>query len=104
MNKTTNRKPQTDIDVKKKAIKLVVTHLKKKMPEGDFYGGENLLEWIDEIELLIEKDEFIVSEFIAQRKALNDVIERVIDVETRYKLRDSWFSLGKAIDKKVKLG
>lgn len=103
MNKMTNRKPQTDIDVKRKAIKLVVTHLKKKMPEGDFHGNENLQEWINEIEVLIEKDEFIFSDFIAKRKELNDVIERVMDVEIRYKLRDSWFSLGKAIDKKVKI-
>jgi hypothetical protein len=99
----TNRKPQTDIDVKRKAIKLVVTHLKKKIPESDFHGSENVLAWIEEMESLIEKDEFVFHEFILKRKELNDVIERVLDVEIRYKLRDSWISLGKAIDKKVKL-
>lgn len=102
MNKTTNRKPQTDIDVKRKAIKLVVSHLKKKMPEQEFYGEDNLLQWIDQMEHLLEKDEFVLSEYIAMRRELNDVIERVMDVALRYKLRDSWFSLGKAIDKKLK--
>jgi hypothetical protein len=101
--KETVKKVQTDIDVKRKAVKLVVAHLKKKLPEGGFIGSEHILEWIDEMEKLLEKPEFIMVEYIQMRRNLNDVIERTVDEETRFKLRDSWYSLGKALDKKVKL-
>jgi hypothetical protein len=37
------------------------------------------------------------------RKQLNDLIERTLDEEIRFKLRDSWYSFGKALDKKVKI-
>jgi hypothetical protein len=95
------KKLLTDIDVKKKAVKLVIAHLKKKIT-SEFAGKEHALEWIDEIEELLEQEEFVVSEFYAKRRELNDVIERTLDEEMRYKLRDSWLSLGKALDKKLK--
>lgn len=99
--KETVKKVQTDIDVKRKAVKLVVAHLKKKLPEGGFIGSEHILEWINEMEELLEKPEFTMIEYIQMRRNLNDVIERTVDEETRFKLRDSWYSLGKALDKKV---
>jgi hypothetical protein len=101
MAKEIIKKTQTDIDVKKKAVKLVISHLKKKVP-NEFVGYENLREWVSTIEKLLEKQEFIVKEYIEIRRDLNDVIERTVDEEMRFKLRDSWFSLGKALDKKVK--
>lgn len=92
----------TDIDVKRKAVKLVVAHLRKKLPGSDFIGSENITSWISDIEKLLEKQEFNMIEYIEMRHNLNDVIERTIDEELRFKLRDSWYSLGKALDKKVK--
>jgi len=95
------KKVQTDIDVKRKAVKLVIIHLKKKIPD-DFLGSEHINGWIAEMEALMEKPDFNMIEYIAMRKSLNDVIERTVDEEIRFKLRDSWYSLGKALDKKVK--
>lgn len=96
------RKVQTDIDVKRKAVKLVVAHLRKKLPESEFIGSENITSWISDIEKLLEKQEFNMIEYIEMRRNLNDVIERTVNEELRFKLRDSWYSLGKALDKKVK--
>lgn len=103
MAKETAKKVQTDIDVKRKAVKLVIAHLKKKLPEGEFIGSEHITDWIADIEKLLEKQEFHMIEFIEMRHNLNDVIERTVDEEIRFRLRDSWYSLGKALDKKVKL-
>ena len=100
--KKTEKKVQTDIDVKRKAVKLVVAHLIKKLPETEFIGMDHIMGWIDEIEKLLEKQEFNMIEYIQVRRNLNDVIERTVDEEIRFKLRDSWYSLGKALDKKVK--
>lgn len=102
MAKETAKKVQTDIDVKRKAVKLVIAHLKKKLPEEQFIGSEHITDWIADIEKLLEKQEFNMIEFIEMRHNLNDVIERTVDEEIRFKLRDSWYSLGKALDKKVK--
>lgn len=96
------KKVQTDFDVKRKAVKLVVAHLRKKLPETEFIGLDNIKGWISDIEKLLEKQEFNMIEYIEMRHNLNDVIERTIDEELRFKLRDSWYSLGKALDKKVK--
>ena len=100
--KKKERKVLTDNDVKRKAIKLVVAHLKKKLPENDFIGKDNITNWIDDMEELLAKDEFVLLDYIQMRRNLNDVIERTVDEELRFKLRDSWYSLGKAFDKKVK--
>ena len=96
------KKVQTDFDVKRKAVKLVVAHLKKKLPEIEFIGMSHITSWINDIEKLLEKQEFNMIEYIEMRHNLNDVIERTINEEMRFKLRDSWYSLGKALDKKVK--
>ncbi len=100
--KKTVKKVQTDNDVKRKAAKLVVAHLKKKLPEGDFIGRENITNWISGMEELLIKEEFVLIDYIEKRRNLNDIIERTDDEELTFKLRDSWYSLGKALDKKVK--
>ena len=101
MTKGTVKKVQTDVDVKRKAVKLVIAHLKKKVT-GEFIGSVHITDWISEFEKLLEKSEFSMIEYIEVRRDLNDVIERTVDEEMRFKLRDSWYSLGKALDKKVK--
>lgn len=100
--KTTVKKVQTDTDVKRKAVKLVVAHLRKKLPETEFIGMDHITSWVSDIEKLLEKQEFNMIEYIEMRRNLNDVIERTVNEEMRFKLRDSWYSLGKALDKKVK--
>jgi len=96
------KKELTDNDVKRKAVKLVIAHLKKKLPEHDYLGKEHIVNWIGKMEELLAKEEFNMIEYIEMRRELNDVIERTVDGELRFKLRDSWYSLGKALDKKVK--
>jgi hypothetical protein len=101
MTKGIAKKVQTDIDVKRKAVKLVIAHLKKKVT-GEFIGSEHITDWVSDMEKLLEKPDFTMIEYIEMRHNLNDVIERTLDEEMRFKLRDSWYSLGKALDKKVK--
>lgn len=96
------KKIQTDNDVKRRAVKLVVAHLKRKLPEEDFIGKEHITNWISEMDELLKKEEFELIEYIQMRRNLNDVIERTVDEELRFKIRDSWYSMGKALDKKVK--
>ncbi len=96
------RRMQTDADVKKKAVKLVIVHLKKKISK-DFIGAENVKAWVEEMEEILAKPDFDITEYITMRKKLNDIIERVMEEEIRYKLRDSWYSMGKALDKKAKM-
>lgn len=95
------KKIQTDVDIKRKAVKLVVTHLKKKISHG-FLGQEHINEWVAEMEKLLEKPDFNVLEYIRMRKTLNEVIESTMDEEIRFKLRDSWYSMGKALEKKIR--
>jgi len=96
------KRMQSDTDVKRKAIKQVVGHIKKKIT-SDYVGSDHLMDWITQIEEIIAKDEFIIRDYIQARKSLNDIIERTLDEEMRFKLRDSWFSLGKALEKKAKV-
>ena len=96
------RKELTDADVKKKAVKLVIVHLRKKLPQDAFVGSAGILDWIAQFEGQLEKPEFDVAACYDLRRELNDIIERTVDEELRFKLRDSWFSLGKALDKRVK--
>ncbi len=96
------RKIQTDIDVKRKAVKQVVLHIKKKIT-SEYLGSEYIKEWLLQIEEILAKDEFDIKEYIKARKELNDIIERTLDEQMRFKLRDSWFSLGRALEKKVKI-
>ena len=101
MAKRTVKKIKTDDDVKRKAAKLVIVHLKKKIAK-DFPGKEYVSNWIEEMEELLGKDEFVLSEYHEKRHAFNDAIERTLDYEMRSRLRDSWYSLWKALDKKGK--
>lgn len=102
MLKDWEKKHQTDYDVKKKAVKLVIVHLKRKLTR-EFIGSEYVNQWVMEMDELLSKSDFAISEYIAMRKKLNDVIESTLDEEIRFKLRDSWYSLGKALDKKASL-
>ncbi len=95
------KKVITDADVKKKGVKLVVTHIRKKI-DREFDGQEHILRWLEKMEEVLAKEDFDKAEYIEMRKELNDVIERTIDGEMRIKFRDSWYSFGKALDKKVK--
>ena len=101
MAKGSGKKVITDIDVKRKALKLVIAHLKKKIPEN-FIGSEHIRNWIADMEEIMEKPESNISEYLEMRRNLNDIIERTVDEELRFKLRDSWYSMGKALEKKVK--
>lgn len=96
------KKIQTDTDVKRKAIKQVVAHIRKKIT-AEYIGSEHLQEWLLQIDEIIKKEEFNIKDYISARKSLNDIIERTLDEEMRFKLRDSWCSLGKALEKKAKI-
>lgn len=100
-SKKANKKVMTDAEVKRKAVKLVISHMKKKISE-DFVGIDLVNEWIGEMDKLLENPEFEIAEYIRMRRNLNDVIERILDENMRFKLRDSWYSFGRALDKKVK--
>jgi hypothetical protein len=98
--KETNLKRLDDNDVKKKAVKLVVAHLKKKV-DKEYMGIEYLVAWLNEMEALMMEEEFNLKEYHRMRKQLNEVIESTLDGEMRTKLRNSWQSFGKALDKKA---
>lgn len=89
-----------DNDVKRKAVKLVVAHLKKKVSR-EYMGIEYLVEWLDEIEELLKEETFDIKEYHRMRRQLNSVIESALDEDIRTKLRNSWHSFGKALDKKA---
>jgi hypothetical protein len=101
MTKGRTKKVQTDADVKRKAVKLVISHLKRKIPK-DYDSSEQLKNWLADMDDIMSKPEFDLIEYIEMRKQLNDIIERTMDEELRFKLRDSWYSMGRALDKKVK--
>lgn len=102
MLKQVAKKVQSDSDVKRKAVKLVLVHLRKKLSR-EFVGSDHVNEWLTQMEELLQKEEFIIREYIEMRKELNNVIESTLDEDIRFKIRDSWYSLGKALDKKVKI-
>lgn len=93
-------KQVTDLIVKRKAVKLVVGHLKKKVLK-EYMGIEYLIDWLAEMDELLEKEEFDLKEYYGMRKQLNSVVESTLDEEMRDKIRNSWQSFGKALDKKV---
>jgi hypothetical protein len=101
--KETLKKEITDADVKRKAVKLVVSHLVKKLPQDNFIGSDNILNWIARFEEILEQPDFVISEYYDMRRELNDIIERTVDEDLRFRFRDSWLSLGKALDKKAKI-
>ncbi|HHW23598.1 MAG TPA: hypothetical protein GXX26_12100 [Clostridiaceae bacterium] len=90
-----------DSEVKRKAVKLVVAHLKKKVTR-EYMGIQYLIGWLEEMDELLNKEEFDIKEYYAMRKQLNSVIESTLDEEMRSKIRNSWHSFGKALEKKVK--
>ena len=89
-----------DAALQKKSIKLVVMHLEKKI-SAETPGIGNVLAWLDEMNLLLEQDDYVKADYIKMRKKLYDAIEWVPDTETRQRLRNSWYSFGKALEKKV---
>lgn len=97
------RKMNVDVVAKRKAIKLVVSHLKKKLDSFKNVNRDPLDMWISKVETLLAKDEFVIGDFIEVRKDFNDIIERTYDVDLKFKLRDSWIGFGKALEKKAKL-
>ncbi len=93
-------KKLTDAQLQKKSVKLVVMHLRKKVdPETPGIG--KVCDWLEEMDRLLEKEEFVRSEYLEMRKKLYEAIEWVLDVDMRLKLRNSWYSFGKAMDKKA---
>ena len=52
--------------------------------------------------LSLSEEEFDIHKYYEMRRQLNDHIDCIYDVGLRYKLRDSWISFGKALDKKAK--
>ncbi len=101
MTMHTDKQPQTDNEVRHKAVKLVVAHLKKKVT-GDFPGINYLAAWLDEMDALLMKEDFDVKEYHRLRKELNSVIESTLDEPMRDSLRNSWYSMGKALERKAK--
>lgn len=97
------KKIQTDNDVKKKAVKLVVAHLKKKIPNEYFSGKESLEKWIADMEEMLKESEFNLVRYFDMRSELNSVIEGGLEGDMKFKIRDSWYSFGKALNKKLKL-
>jgi len=87
-------------DNRKKAVKMVIVHVKKKIAK-EFVGSEYVKQWVAQMDELLSKPEFNISDYISMRKKLNDVIESTVDEEVRYKLRDSWYSFGKVLDKRA---
>jgi hypothetical protein len=94
------KKELTDADLQKRSVKLVVMHLKKKV-DPKVPGIQNVIEWIDKMDEVLAKDEFDRAEYLEMRRQLYNAIEWVIDVDVRASLRRSWYSFGKAMDKKV---
>lgn len=90
----------TDADLQKKSVKLVVVHLKKKIDEKE-PGINQVIDWINRMDKILEKDDFDRSEYLEMRKQLYNAIEWVFDADVRAKLRSSWYSFGKAMEKKV---
>lgn len=94
------KKELTDADLQKKSVKLVVMHLKKKVDPNE-PGITSVLEWLDTMDAILEKDEFDRAEYLEMRRQLYNAIEWVFDADVRASLRRSWYSFGKAMDKKV---
>lgn len=95
------KKPVDEAEIKRKAVKLVVAHLKKKVTRK-YMGIQYLIGWLEEMDELLNKEEFDIREYYAMRKQLNSVIESTLDEEMRGKIRNSWHSFGRALEKKAK--
>ena len=95
------KKVYPDEYYKKKAIKLVVAHLRRKLEDAEHRDAEVFEPWLMQMDSLLEKDEFILSEYVDKRKELNNLIDSIYNIDLRYKVRDSWSSYGKSLDKKA---
>ena len=95
-----NKKVMTDADLQKKSVKLVVLNLNKKI-DPDAAGIDRVCQWIDQMEILLAEDGFDRAKYLEMKKRLFEATEWVFDVDLRHKLRNSWYSFGKAMDKKV---
>lgn len=95
-----DKTPVTDSEVRHKAVRLVVAHMKKKVT-GDFPGIEYLTAWLEEMDAILATDSFDIKVYHRMRKELNSVIESALDESVRSSLRNSWFSMGKALEKKA---
>ncbi len=89
-----------DAALQKKSVKLVVMHLAKKI-NPDIPSIGYVYAWLEEMEALLAKKDFVKSEYLEMRKKLYDAIEWIPDVEIRHRLRNSWYSFGKALEKKA---
>lgn len=98
--KAKKKKVYTDADIQKKSVKLVVVHLRKKV-DPSASGIDRVISWLDEMEALLEQDGFDRGVYLNMRQRLYEAIEWVFDVDLRHKLRNSWYSYGKAMDKKA---
>ena len=91
---------EQDAQLQKKSVRLVVMHLKKKIAPTT-PGIGYVLDWIDDMEALLEEEGFDKPEYVKMRKKLYDAIEWVPDTDIRHSLRNSWYSFGKAMEKKA---
>lgn len=94
------KKVITDGDLQKKSVKLVVLHLRKKV-DPNAAGIDRVCNWLDTMDGLLRQDGFDRGVYLDMRQQLYEAIEWVFDVDLRHKLRNSWYSYGKAMDKKV---
>ena len=86
---------------KKKAVKLVVAHLRRKLEDAEHSDAETFDDWLLDMDALLEKDDFVLAEYVEMRRKLNNLIDTIYDVRLRYKVRDSWNSFGRSLDKKA---
>ncbi len=93
-------KKMEDNEGKNKAIKLVIAHLKRKVSK-EYMGIEYLVAWLEEMDELLKAEDFDIKEYHRMRRQLNSVIESTLDEEMRTKLRNSWYSFGRALEKKA---
>ena len=89
-----------DAVLQKKSVKSVVMHLEKKV-SPDIPGSANLFNWIAEMNRLLDEDGYDKTKYLEMRKKLNEAIGWITDVYVRNRLRNSWMSFGKAMEKKV---
>ena len=64
--------------MKRKAVKLVIAHLKRKLPENEFSGKQQIMDWINGVEELLASEEFVMIDYLQMRRNLNDIIERTL--------------------------
>ncbi len=96
-----SKKIYPDEYYKKKAVKLVVSHLKRKLDDAENKETEIFDNWLFEMDELLQKEDFVMVDYVEMRRQLNNLIDRIYNVDLRYRVRDSWNSFGKSLDKKA---